>query len=278
VTTLPPYLAFREHRARYVAESVTYHGSQRLDIWRDDEQGAHHRHPVLIFVPGGAWVSGSRATGQGHALMSRMTQLGWMCLSIDYRTAPLHRWPAQREDVEAAVGWARENVSQYGGDPNFVAIAGASAGGHLATLTGLRPRFVDAAVSIYGSYDWTDRSTLWRKMFMTYLERVIVGHRHADRPDIFRDASPLLLANIGAAPTMIVHGTADTLIPVSEARWFHRRLADVSASSVDYLEIPGALHGFDLVNPGQTVRATRAIAEFLDRELSAARSTERIVS
>lgn len=275
MTPLPPYLTFRGHRDRYVQHTVTYQGSQRLDIWRD---AAGRRLPILIFVPGGAWVSGSRATGQGHALMSRLVRHGWMCLSIDYRTAPMHRWPAQWEDVNAAVRWAREYGSQYGGDPNFVAIAGASAGGHLATLAGLTPGLVDAAVSLYGSYDWVDRSTLWRKVFMNYLERVVVGRGYSECPEVFRDASPILMANAGAAPMMIIHGDRDTLIPVREARWFYRRLSDVSFSDVGYLEIPGGVHGFDLVHPGQTVTATRAISDFLESELSAARREERITS
>lgn len=271
MSLLPPYVAFRGHRDRYVSETVTYSGNQCLDIWRE-HHGAHYRHPILIFVPGGAWVTGSRATGQGHALMSRMVQRGWACLSIDYRTAPLHRWPAPFEDVCAAVRWAHDNADTFGGDRDFIAIAGASAGGHMATLAGMRPGFVDAAVGIYGSYDWTSRSTVWRKVFMNYLERVVVGQSLRQAPNRYLMASPMDMVNPAAAPTMLVHGTADALIPVGEAREFYRRLSSESSSAVDYLEIPGGVHGFDLVNAAQTLRATRGIADFLDRELANSRS------
>ncbi len=89
--------------------------------------------PVLLFVPGGAWVHGSRIL-QGYALLSHLAEQGWVCLSIDYRVAPHHRWPRHITDVKAAIAWARANVDKFGGDRNFVAVAGCSAGGHLAAL------------------------------------------------------------------------------------------------------------------------------------------------
>jgi acetyl esterase/lipase len=69
---------------------------------------------------------------QGYALMAELAAQGWVCLSIGYRVSPRHRWPRHVMDVKAAVAWARANVQHFGGDPNFVAIAGCSAGGHLS--------------------------------------------------------------------------------------------------------------------------------------------------
>ena len=115
--------------------------TQLLDVWRRDDLPAQPA-PVLLFVPGGAWVHGSRIL-QGYALMSHLAEKGWVCLSIDYRVAPHNPWPAHITDVKAAIAWARANVDKFGGDRNFVAIAGTSAGGHLAALAGLtreRPR------------------------------------------------------------------------------------------------------------------------------------------
>lgn len=269
IAKLPPAVAFLDQRFRCVTRSVRYSGSQRLDIW--GEPTGPDPAPILLFAPGGAWVSGKRSTCQGHALMARMVSLGWICLSIDYRTAPMHRWPAPLEDATAATFWAHDHAEEIGGDPHFIAIAGASAGGHLATLIGLTPGMVDACVGIYASLDWTDRSTLWRKVFMEYIERVIVGHSFNSDPEVFYSASPMDRVNPWAAPTMLVHGTRDVLIPVKEAREFSRRLDSVSEAAVDYLEIPGAIHGFDLVHPGQTITANRAIANFLTREYDLAR-------
>ena len=110
--------------------------AQVLDVWRRKDLPGPA--PVLIFVPGGAWVHGSRML-QGYALMTHLAEQGWVCLSVDYRVSPHHRWPPHITDVKAAVAWARANVDRFGGDRDFVAIAGCSAGGHLAALTGLTP-------------------------------------------------------------------------------------------------------------------------------------------
>ena len=110
---------------RYVLQSsVRYgaHSSQLLDIWRREDVPASTR-ASLVFVPGGAWVFGRRAL-QGHALMAHLVRRGWVCLSLQYRTSPQHRWPRQMTDVKAAIAWARANVSEFGGDPNFVVAAG----------------------------------------------------------------------------------------------------------------------------------------------------------
>ena len=135
----PPLWKFRQHRRSVHRTSVRYGDlpSQLLDVWRPKDLPVEPA-PVLIFVPGGAWVHGSRLL-QGYALMSHLAEMGWVCLSIDYRVAPHHRWPAHITDVKTAIAWARANVDKFGGDRNFVAIAGCSAGGHLAALAGLTP-------------------------------------------------------------------------------------------------------------------------------------------
>ncbi len=123
--------------------------------------------------------------------MSHLAQQGWVCLSVDYRVSPHNRWPQHITDVKTAIAWARANVDRFGGDRNFVAIAGSSAGGHLSALAGLTPNdpelqadlpegsdtSVDAVVGIYGRYDWEDRSTPERDRFVDFLERVVVKRK-----------------------------------------------------------------------------------------------------
>ena len=246
-----------------------------LDVWRREDLVGPA--PVLVFVPGGAWVFGSRAL-QGHALMAHLAELGWVCLSVQYRTSPRYRWPRQIIDLKAAIAWARANADQYGGDRNFVAVAGCSAGGHMASLAGLTPReeqwqselapsadtSVDAVVSIYGRYDWEDRSTPERARFMDFLERVVVKRRQSRKPALFRDASPVARVHAEAPPFLVIHGARDVIIPVGEARLFVERLRDTSSNPVGYVEMPGTGHGFDLTDGVRTSAAVRAIGLFLN--------------
>jgi acetyl esterase/lipase len=274
---MPPLWKLREHRRSTYRTSVRYgsHPCQLLDVWRRKDLPAQPA-PVLLFVPGGAWVHGTRLL-QGYALMSHLAERGWVCLSIDYRVAPHHRWPAHITDVKTAIAWARANVDKFGGDRNFVAVAGCSAGGHLAALAGLTandPQMqaelpegsdtsVDAVVGIYGRYDWEDRSTAERARFVDFLERVVVGRRIAKHPDIFRNASPIARVHAEAPPFLVIHGTGDSVIPVEQARVFVERLRGASRSPVSYIELPGAGHGFDMIDGARTGSAATAIGLFL---------------
>src|SRR6476469_6017200 len=107
---------------------------------------------------------------QGYPLLSHMAERGWICVSIDYRVSPRNTWPDHIVDVKRALAWIKENIAEHGGDPDFVAITGGSAGGHLCALAALtahlpefQPGFEDAdtavaaAVPFYGIYDFVDR-------------------------------------------------------------------------------------------------------------------------
>jgi len=275
----PPVWRAFEHRRNLYRSGVRYgdHPSLLLDVWRRRELPATPA-PVLLFVPGGAWVHGSRML-QGYALLSHLAEQGWVCLSIDYRVAPHDRWPQHIRDVKSAVAWARANVDRFGGDRDFVAIAGCSAGGHLAALAGLTPddpefqphlpvgsdTSVDAVVGIYGRYDWEDRSTTERDRFVDFLERVVVRERQDREPALFRSASPIARVHAGAPPFLVVHGSGDSVIPVGQAQAFVDRLRGESNSPVGYLELPGAGHGFDMTDGARTGAAATAIGLFLNR-------------
>ena len=274
----PPVLDRSELRRRYVYRADVPYGddpAQVLDVWRA-RAAPLSPAPILIYVPGGAWVHASRRY-QGHTLLAHLAERGWLCLAIDYRVAPRHRWPRHIMDVKAAITWTRANAASLGGDPTFVAIAGASAGGHLATLAAVSPgdpvfdselakadTTVNTAVSLYGRYDWQDRSTPERARFVGFLEHLIVGQTQRSAPEVFRRASPIARIGEDAPPMLIVHGSGDSVIPVGQARDFVEQLRLRSPSSVGYLEMPGAQHAFDLIDGARTGVACSAIGRFLD--------------
>ncbi|ODR05072.1 esterase [Mycolicibacillus koreensis] len=278
----PPALRALQHRRFLYRGSVRYGSlpTQLLDVWRRRDLPTDRPAPVLIFLPGGAWVHGSR-TLQGYALMAHLAQQGWVCLSVEYRVAPHNRWPSHLIDVKTAIAWARANVDKFGGDRNFVVVSGASAGGHLAALAGLSggercdpdlraelpegaDTSVDAVVPIYGRYDWQDRSSPDREQFVDFLERIVVKKSIRRHPDVFAQASPILRVHPQAPPFLVVHGTRDTVIPVAQARDFVAELRAESRSQVSYLELPGAGHGFDMTDGARTGTAVTAIGLFLN--------------
>jgi acetyl esterase/lipase len=275
---IAPVLRAAQHRRRYLFRSAVRYGDAPehvLDIWRREHlpTGA----PVLVFVPGGAWIYGKRLL-QGYALLSHLAEQGWLCVAINYRAGPDHRWPRHIQDVKTAVAWVRANADRFGGDPSFVALAGASAGAHLAALSALThddPEYgagltpdadasVDAAVALYGRYDWEDMSTWQDKGIVEFLERVVVGKRIEHHRQVFRNASPIARIGPDAPPFLVVHGTADRFIPVQRARAFVEKLQSTSLAPVGYLELPDARHGFDIIDGIRTETAVTAIGLFLE--------------
>ena len=166
---------------------------------------------MLLQVHGGAWTIGKKDE-QGIPLMQHLAAKGWVCVAINYRLAPRDPWPAQAVDVKKAIAWIREHIAAYGGDPDYIAITGGSAGGHLTALTALTPNtpewqpgFEDADTSVqlaiphYGVYDLagstgTKPATQLRDLF---LAEWVLQTQWRDEPEVFEDASPILRITSG---------------------------------------------------------------------------------
>jgi acetyl esterase/lipase len=266
------------HR-RYAAQTsdISYGPCGRdnlLDIWRRHDLAPGCRAPVLIQVPGGAWaVNGKR--GQAYTLMSRMVELGWICVSIDYSKSPRCAFPAHIVDVKRAIAWVRENIADYGGDPDFIAITGGSAGGHLASLAALTPKdptfqpgfenadtTVQAAVPYYGVYDFTDAENM-HELMLPFLEQFVMRARYAEAPERFKAASPISYAHGQAPPFFVLHGEKDELAPCGQARAFCAALRAAGAPTVAYAELANAYHAFDITPTVRSRLAANAVADFL---------------
>lgn len=249
-------------RRRYVgkANTVVYGPHSRVnraDIWRRADLPLDGKAPVLLQVPGGAWAIGMRRP-QAYPLLSHLAERGWVCVSIDYRVSPRHQWPDHIVDVKRALAWIKDNIADYGGDPDFVAITGGSAGGHLSSLAALTPNdpqwqpgfedadtSVAAAVPIYGRYDWVSARGSGRREFISFLQKFVVKKRIVEHKQTYVDASSIRRLRPDAPPFFILHGQDDSIIPVQEGRDFADALSKVSTSTVAYAEIPHAQHAFD---------------------------------
>lgn len=261
-----PFIADLGKRAEYVIDSPTYSRTRRLDIWRSENADADA--PVMMFIPGGGWTV-SKRQGQAHALMARLCDRGWICTVPEYRTAPIHRWPAPYDDVIAAWEWTVDNIHKYGGG-DFISISGASAGGHMASLLSLSDLGIprpDATVSMYAPYSWDSRR-LDHRLINEYVERVVVQRSRKDGADYYYYASPIHLVDnaVDIPPWLVVHGTSDFVTPCSGAKAFFNKLDKASRSNVEMLTIPGGQHAFDLINQRQADSAIEGIVEHLEAE------------
>jgi acetyl esterase/lipase len=268
-----------QHRRRFATHTtnISYGPNGRdhlLDIWRLPEQTPGRRAPVLVQVPGGAWTI-SEKRGQAYPLMSRLVELGWICVSINYSRSPRSAWPAHIVDVKRAIAWVRENIADYGGDPDFIAITGGSAGAHvgaLAALTAndpeLQPGFeyadtrVQAAVPYYGAYDLTNADHM-HPLMLPFLEQFVMRARLADNRELFESASPIFHVHRDAPPFFVLHGRDDAVIPSAQGRSFAGALRAAGATTVAHAELPNAHHAFDMLATVRSQIVADAAAQFL---------------
>ena len=242
-----------------------------LDVWRRPDLPDDARAPVLLQIPGGAWTMGNK-TGQAYPLMSHLAEHGWVCVSMAYRVSPRSTWPDHVVDVKRAIAWVKENIARYGGDPEFIAVTGGSAGGHLSALAAVTPGApefqpgfedadtrVQAAVPFYGVYDLTDG----RPDTLAHWEKTVLKQPIAAARAGYEAASPLLRVSGEAPPFFLLHGTHDVLLRVEQARLMARRLREVSAAPVLYAELPGATHAFDTFGAPRATAAAEAVERFL---------------
>lgn len=249
--------------------------ANQLDVWARDDLPRDGAAPVLLQVPGGAWISGNKQ-GQAYPLMSHLAERGWVCVAMSYRLSPRATWPDHIVDVKRALAWIKQNIAGYGGDPGFVAITGGSAGGHLSSLAALtpddaqwQPGFEDADTSVaaaapfYGAYDWFDAEHIGHHGLPGLVSKYVTKSRRRDDPELYRQASPMYRLRSDAPPFLVSHGSNDSLIPVEQGRAFARKLREVSTSPVVYAELPGAQHAYDVFGSARANLTARSVAHFL---------------
>jgi acetyl esterase/lipase len=247
-----------------------------LDIYLPAE-GEVSKAPVLLQVHGGAWTIGNKDQ-QGIPLMQHLAAKGWVCVAINYRLAPRDPFPAQIIDVKRAIAWVREHIEEYGGDPDYIAITGGSAGGHLTALAAVTPNdpeyqpgFEDADTSVavavphYGVYDFCGSTGLRSAELMRdkFLAPRVVRKPWDEDPGVFEVGTPLLRITKEAPDFFVLHGAHDSLVSVEQARLFVDRLRETSGATVVYAELPGAQHAFDVFPSIRSAHVVRAIDRYL---------------
>jgi acetyl esterase/lipase len=213
---------------------------------------------LIVWVHGGAWRAGSRASPDLLPLTAR----GWALASVDYRLSTVARFPAQIFDIKAALRYLRAHAAGYGiaGVP-FV-VAGSSAGGHLAALVGVSNRErelegvagganleqssdVQAIVSLYGASDLTSilsQSSPHGLSVRAPALELLLGGLPDQLPDLARLASPVFHVDAGDPPLLLLHGDQDNQMPIEQSRQLQAAYLELGLP-VQFEVVQGAGHG-----------------------------------
>jgi acetyl esterase/lipase len=239
-----------------VRESVAFHevdGRPLLcDVYEPPEE---RRNGVgVLLLHGGSWQNGDRTQLKGYGIL--LGREGYTCVASEYRLLPDHGWPAQIHDVKAALRWMRANSDDLGIDPDRIAVEGNSAGAHLALLlagtAGMEElagtgnlgvsEEVAAVMAVYAPTVLTIPTgralTEGGELMLRSFGEGEEGRRNAEL------ASPLTHAGPSFPPTLLIHGTADTIVPHRSSELMYEALT-AAGVAVDLHLIAGQPHAFD---------------------------------
>ncbi|WP_260482682.1 alpha/beta hydrolase [Sphingomicrobium flavum] len=198
---------------------------QRLDIWapKEDHEGPL---PVVLFFYGGGWVTGDRTE---YAFVGRaLAAAGFLAVLADYRLAPQHQFPAFVEDGALAMKWLRSHVTGFGGDPDRIAVAGHSAGGHLAGLLALDRRYLrDVGLS-----EQVIRAAVLLSAPTNFLPfkdpRPIAAMGEWPRPE---ETQPITYARGDGPPMLLLHGRSDITVRARNSQQLARAISEAGGAA-----------------------------------------------
>jgi acetyl esterase/lipase len=229
-------------------DTLSYGPHERNVVDRIARHGARSPAPVLVHIHGGGWWRG-RPGRQARPLIHRMARVGWVVLAPTYRLSPEATFPDHLEDIRALLRWTRENASELGVDPGFIAIAGGSAGGQLAALAAMADDwdfgggFPQLAIPIYGVHDLFGDDGVSAKW--AYLQTQVLKSDPFTNRELWLRASPIHRATSSRSPFLVIHGGADSVVDASESSRLVEALRAAGGPPVGHIALPSANHGFD---------------------------------
>lgn len=248
--------------------------SEKADLYLPLAIAPGMRVPAVVIIHGGGFTGGKRDAARELNIGGTLARNGYIGMSIDYALSAPNKptWPRNLHDCKTAVRWLRANAERLQIDPEHIGVIGGSAGGTLASLVTLTRASdeldppepygefscaVQCGVDLYGIADMSQ----WH-------DNVMFGKTNSEAPDLYRKASPVTYARADGPPILILHGTRDTTVDVSQSEGFAEALKKAVAPH-ELVIIPDAPHTFDLQPKQRDLRPV--VIGFFDRNLKPAR-------
>lgn len=246
-----------------------------LDLYLPEgKEGA----PLVVFVHGGGWQRGSR----NDMPLGAMAPAGFAFASVDYRLTPVAPFPAQAHDIKAAIRFLRAKQSEYGYDAARIAIAGTSAGAHLAALVGVtnghkelegtvggnlsQSSDVQAILSYYGASDFMTilkQSTPFGLGVREPALQLLLGGHPEEKEELAKLASPVYHLDANDPPMLLLHGDQDPQMPINQSLQLYGAYREKGLDA-EFLSVYQAAHGGKKFHEGAQLKAA---TEFLKKTL-----------
>ena len=258
-------------------ENVAYReGNQK---WKLDLMLPKNREdelcPVIVFIHGGGWRNGDKASGVFRDYPLEYASRGYVCASVNYRLIDEGTILDCIADCKCAVRWLRAHADEFSIDVNKFGAYGNSAGAHLVAMLGLSStqdeldgdgpyRKCSSSVQAVCCSATPTNFLLWGEERRSGGGRAaaLFGEENTER--VMELASPVTYVASSSPPFLMVHGTTDTTVPVQQSDDLHSLFQEKKSQDVTYLRIDGAGHGVFRKHASETVPAMQ---EFFDRVL-----------
>ncbi len=236
-----PHAVCRERRTYWQAEG------NRLDlVIHRPADSIGTALPCLLIAHTGGWDSGD--PGEFRFANAEIASHGYVVCNFGYRLAPKHRWPAQAEDTRRALAWIRDHAAELGIDTHRIVLMGRSAGAQIAVACAYSMPDLDvrACISVYGppnmhlAREWSLPNDILKSL--TLVRQYMGGDPH-EVPEVYRTASASEFVDHHRLPTLLIHGTRDTLVDIRHSRFFTERVG--AREDYHFLELPWGTHGTD---------------------------------
>lgn len=252
---------FAAEPARRDIEYATADGrALRLDFYaatNSDPSKTAAKSPLIVWVHGGAWRAGSKAS----VPIASMTERGFAIASVDYRLSGVAKFPAQIHDIKAAIRFLRSRSNEFNVDPGRFFVAGSSAGGHLAALVGVSGKNADlegnlgsdqntssqvqAIVSFFGASNLEtilSQSTPHGLGVRVPALKLLLGNTPDQVPELARLASPVAHVDPADPPLLLLHGDQDPQMPINQAHELQGKY-EALGLPCQFKTLHGAAHG-----------------------------------
>ncbi len=254
--------------------------SLKLDGFVPGEKGPY---PVAILVHGGAWVTGDRKRSV-QPLFQPLRDAGFAWFSISYRLAnsfdtknlasiamSAGALTGAIDDVRSAVAFIREHATEYNIDPNRIALIGESAGAQLVSMAALKPEENSGVQATVAFYSPSDLVTLVKNFPLPeQIRQMIIGTPF--EKVLFaglRELSPLSYVRADAPPFLMIHGTADPIVPYTQSVDMCHALNNAGANC-ELFKVDGGGHGLRYWEPNKSMTAYKAeMIKWLESTLAA---------